>query len=77
MIGMLPPPIWWDITNRTEEWVTASDDGYVKPIASHTLRPHAPIRLWARPLADVLDTMNVYFDAMVRARAGMNFYAWR
>ena len=77
MIRMLPPPIWWDITNRTEEWVTASDDGYVKPIVNHTLRVHAPIRLWARPLADVLDTMNAYFDAMVRARARMNFYAWR
>jgi len=69
--------VWWDITNRTEEWITASDDGNMTPAPAEFLREYEPVRFWAEPLADVMDMMNAHFDAVVLAREHMNFYAWR
>ena len=71
------PPVWWDITNRTEEWITASDDGHITPALAEVLREYEPVRFWAEPLADVMDMMNAHFDGVVLAREHMNFYAWR
>ena len=67
----VPLPIFWDVTNRTEELFTASADGKVEGGAD------AGEVDAGEPMATVLNMLNLYFDALIRARENIGFYAWR
>jgi hypothetical protein len=64
-------PVFWDVTNRTEELFTASDDGEVEAEAGEEEIAAG------QPMAEVLNMLNTYFDAVIRARENLNYYAWR
>jgi len=70
-------PVWWDLTNRTREWVRGSQEGHIVLRCEPVVRPSRQGRFWVQPMADVLLLMNSYFEAVVCAREHMHFYGWR